>query len=119
MSPYTVSSPSVSIASSCSRSAGDCGRAKWKPCERLQPSASSASTCSAVSTPSAIGREAEAGGEAQDRVDDRVVLAVGGHAVDERLVDLDRVDRQQRLELAERRVADAEVVDREPHADAP
>ena len=60
--------------------------------------------------------EPEVAAEVDRRAHDRGVVLVAGHVHDERLVDLDLVDRQP-LEVAERRVAGAEVVDREPHAE--
>ena len=59
--------------------------------------------------------EAEVVRQRHDRPHDRRVAAVGGHARDERAVDLERL-RGHGLELPERRVADAEVVDRDPDA---
>ena len=53
-----------------------------------------------------------------DRARDRRRVAVGRQVVDERAVDLDLVDRQF-LQMAERRIAGAEIVDRDPQARAP
>src|SRR5439155_1286787 len=55
--------------------------------------------------------ESERVREAHDGLDDRRAVVVGEDAVDEGLVDLQRVDRQQLAQVAQRRVADAEVVD--------
>ena len=55
-------------------------------------------------------------GEADDRAHDRLALGVPAETVDERAVDLQRVDREP-LEVGERRVAGAEVVDDEVHAE--
>ena len=81
------------------------------------PASRRASACAASSTPSATAMHAERVGELDDRGDDRAVVAALDDAVDEGLVDLDHVDRQQVLEVRERGVADAEVVDRELHAE--
>ena len=51
-----------------------------------------------------------------DGFDDRSRRVVGQHLRDERAVDLDRVDREA-LQIAQRRVASAEIVEREPHAE--
>ena len=56
--------------------------------------------------------------ELQDRVDERRLVRSVGHAGDERAVDLEDVDREL-AQVAQRRVAGAEVVDREPDAEAP
>ena len=47
---------------------------------------------------------------------ERALLAAAGDAVDERLGDLEDVERE-RVQVAQRRVAGAEVVEREPHAE--
>src|SRR3954471_12885517 len=51
--------------------------------------------------------------ELADGRDGRVALAAGRHAVDEGLVDLERVDREA-PQVAQRRVAGAEVVEGQP-----
>src|SRR5207302_7626408 len=58
--------------------------------------------------------DAEAVGQLDDRTDDRRVVLVVEHVDDERLVDLDLVHGEA-LEVPERRVAGAEVVDGETH----
>ncbi|HEX2160444.1 MAG TPA: hypothetical protein VHF88_01320 [Thermoleophilaceae bacterium] len=63
------------------------------------------------------GADAERLGELEDRLDDGVVLAAGVHAGDEGAVDLEDVDGQQVAQVAQGRVADAEVVDREADAE--
>ena len=60
--------------------------------------------------------EPEVVAEVDRRAHDHGVVVALQHAQHERLVDLQLVDRQA-LEVAERRVAGAEVVDREPHAE--
>ena len=60
--------------------------------------------------------QAERVGEADEVGGDRRVLGVVLDALDERAVDLDHVDREA-AQLAERREAGAEVVDRDPHAE--
>ena len=60
--------------------------------------------------------EAEAVRQAGDRGDDGAVLRVHRHALHERTVDLDHVDREL-AHVAERREPGAEVVEREPHAE--
>ena len=59
-------------------------------------------------------RHLEALAEADDRAGDRGLAAVDPDPVDERAVDLEHVDREAR-QVAQRGVAGAEVVDREPH----
>ena len=66
--------------------------------------------------PSAIDLELERAREVDDHAHERALLAAAGEAVDERLGDLEDVERQ-RVQVAERRVAGAEVVEREPHAE--
>src|SRR3954452_9264708 len=61
-------------------------------------------------------RETEAVAEGDDGFGDRAVVLVAGQSVDERTVDLEAVDRQL-LEVCERRVAGAEVVDCELHTE--
>ena len=60
--------------------------------------------------------QAEPAGEADDAGDDRDVVAVGVELGRERAVDLHRVDGEA-AQVAERRVAGAEVVDREADAE--
>ena len=62
--------------------------------------------------PSATATQAERVGEADEVGRDRGVLGVVLDALDERAVDLDHVDREA-PQLAERREAGAEVVDRD------
>src|SRR5262245_34723790 len=54
-------------------------------------------------------------GQGDNGLDDLKVLAVEPHAVDERTVDLEQVDGKA-MEVAERRIAGAEVVDTELNA---
>ena len=61
--------------------------------------------------------DAERVAEVDDGLDDRRVLGVEAEAGDEPTVDLDRLDREP-LEVRERGVAGAEVVDREVQAQA-
>jgi hypothetical protein len=79
----------------------------------------SRSHCACVSMPSATTDEVEVLGDARDRLDQRQrelrALARRAEVLDERAVDLDRVDGQV-AQVGERRVAGAEVVDREPDA---
>ena len=51
-----------------------------------------------------------------DGFDDRRRSVIGEHLGDERAVDLDRIDREA-LQIAQRRVTRAEIVEREPHAE--
>src|SRR3546814_1364627 len=61
------------------------------------------------------GLHAQRLGERDDRLDDRGVAVAGDRrAAHERLVDLDLVERRL-LQIAERRLAGAEIVEREPH----
>ena len=63
------------------------------------------------------GREAELESKLDDRGDDGCVLRALAEAVHEGAVDLDDVDRHQVLEVRERGVAGAEIVDRELDAE--
>jgi hypothetical protein len=60
--------------------------------------------------------QGQPGSEPDDGADDRGVRGVVDDIVDERLVDLDDVDRQQLAEVTQRGVADSEVVDGQQHA---
>src|SRR5690606_36527988 len=60
-------------------------------------------------------RDAQRPAYGDDGLDDRLVLDVVRDLEDERAVDLQRIDRET-FELRERRVARAEIVDREPDA---
>ncbi len=90
------------------------GRAMRKPCSESQPTSRSAASCSSVSTPSATIDDAEMVAELGDHAYERAVAAAG-QLLDEGAVDLDLVDGEV-LQVGERGVAGAEVVDR--HADA-
>src|SRR5207344_165903 len=59
--------------------------------------------------------EPERAAQADDGAHDRGISTVRGQARDERAVDLEHVDREA-LEIAQARVARAEVVDGEPDA---
>src|SRR4051812_1779594 len=59
-------------------------------------------------------RQAERVTQSHDRGDDRGVVGIVTEAVDEGAVDLEGVDRQ-RLQVAERRMSGAEVVDAQTH----
>ena len=72
--------------------------------------------CSSDSTPSATTVMHEAVGEGDDRVHDEAAVGVAVEVGDEHPVDLHDVDREP-LEIAERRVAGSEVVEREHHAE--
>ena len=58
----------------------------------------------------------EVPGQVDDRPHDRQVARVGRHALHEGAVDLDLVHRQP-AQVGQRRVAGAEVVDRQPYAE--
>ena len=66
-------------------------------------------------TPSATTLQAETAREADDRLGDGGVLRIGLEVGDERDVDLQRVDREM-LQVGQRRVAGAEIVDRDGEA---
>ena len=68
--------------------------------------------------PSATGRELQDARELDHGGGERGGLAGLGDAVDERLVDLQDVDREA-ADVVQRGVAGAEVVDREPARRAP
>src|SRR4051794_29158885 len=57
-------------------------------------------------------------GEVEDHADEPGFAPAAGEAVDERLCDLEAVERQ-RVEVAEGRVPRSEVVERDPHAQRP
>src|SRR2546421_1292771 len=65
----------------------------------------------------ALGHDLHAGGPRQHDhgADDRRVLAVLADLADEGAVDLQQVDLRHLAQVPQRREADAEVVDREPH----
>ena len=107
--------PSVTAGVAPNSDAGRAGPNTW-PCASSQPNARSAANCSSVSTPSAIAHRAERVGQLDDRAADRVAVTIAPEIGDERLVDLDRVDRVV-LQRHERRRAGAEVVDHEADAD--
>ena len=75
------------------------------------------SACSLVLDALGHRLEPERVRELDDRLHDGGVLGARHDAVDEGLVDLQRVDRQQLAQVAQRGVADAEVVDRQAHAE--
>ena len=107
---------SVSAASSarmCAGSAG--GPVKW-PCMSAQPERPELDHLLLRLDALGDARQTEAVREARDRGDDRAVLGVHRHALHERTIDLDHVDRELAHE-AERREARAEVVEREAHAE--
>jgi len=62
--------------------------------------------------------DAEAGAQAGYRLDDRDVLAAVAGAGDERAVDLDPVEREA-AQVAQARIAGAEIVHRDAHAQRP
>ena len=64
------------------------------------------------------GLDRERLAELHEGVDQRLALLVVLQAQDERPVDLQRVDGEA-LQVSERGVAGAEVVDRDPHAELP
>ena len=103
----------TSFASKTSIGIGLPNRKPWKD---GQPWRSRKRRCASVSTPSAMTREAEALGQRDDRVRDRGVVGAAGQVAHERAVDLDLVERQPR-QIGERRIAGAEIVDREADAE--
>ena len=60
--------------------------------------------------------QAEALGQSDDTLGDGRIVRIGGDVTDKRLVDLQRSDRQP-FQVGERRVAGAEVVDRQADAE--
>ena len=97
-------------------SAGRAGP-KRKPWPSSHPIARSCWSCSGVSMPSATVDSRRARARLDDRVDDRGAVLLLAHPRDERPVDLQRLDREP-LEVRQRRVAGAEVVDREVEAES-
>ena len=81
-----------------------------------QPNARSRSSTSLFSTPSATTTKPEVVPEIDRRPHDHLVLLVEQEVGDEALVDL-QFGHRQSAQVAERRVAGAEVVDRQPDAD--
>ena len=94
------------------------GRMNRKPWATSQPMLRSASSCPAVSTPSATMRRLRARPESDDHADELVGVLLLAEPFHERAVDLQDVHREPR-EVGQRRVAGPEVVDREPHAELP
>jgi hypothetical protein len=72
-------------------------------------------SCSSVSTPSAMVRRPRLSGQADDGTDDGLGFPDRSKGRDEGLVDLQLVDLEA-LEVAQRGIAGAEVVDRHAHA---
>ena len=95
--------------------AGSIGRANRKPCSTSQPCFTRKSACALVSTPSRDGLQVQASGEADRRAHDRGVRVAGHQVGDERAVDFQRIELES-LQVAERRVAGAEIVERDRHA---
>ena len=79
-------------------------------------SSRSAASCSAVSMPSAITSSSSVRARSTIMPTKRALAAAGRQAVDERLGDLERVQRQ-RVQVGQRRVAGAEVVERDLDAE--
>ena len=101
-----------------SRSAAVSGFASRNPCTSLQPRARSHSSWPARSTPSAVTVTFRLLRQRQNRVRDR---RSPGRTVDvahERFVDLDAVRREAR-DVRERRIAGAEVVERDAATELP
>ena len=92
------------------------GGDRWKPWPRSQPISRSTSSWSADSMPSATTSSPSVPRELDDHAHERALLAPARDAVDERLGDLQHVERE-RAQVAERRVAGPEVVEREAHAE--
>ena len=113
--PYRRTCLREQPCSSTAWSAGT-GRLTWKPCAWVQPSALSTASCSAVSTPSAV--------VSMPSLCDSWIVAwtiaseslVPDDAFDEAAVDLDLVERE-RAQVAEARIAGAEIVHRDAHAE--
>ena len=105
--------------SRASSSAAGSGRDRWKPWAKSQPSA--VRRRELAGRLHALGHDPhpERLGHADDRLHDRgVALAVLAEVGDERAVDLERVDRVA-AQVGQRRVAGAEVVEHQPHAEPP
>ena len=62
------------------------------------------------------GLDVERMGELGDRADDRARAVAGQQVLDEAAVDLQLVEREA-LQIAERRIAGAEIVERDAHAE--
>src|SRR3954447_20413845 len=102
-------------ASHLSSAAAVSGGLHQKPCASSTPSCRSALTAASVSTPLGHRAKTQSAGHVADGADDRLVPPVGVQILDEGAVDLDDVDLKF-LQVGERGVAGAEVVDREPEA---
>ena len=98
------------------RASRSSGLAKKYPWPRSQCSSSSRSSWSARSMPSATGFRSRSCASLRIAAVSAGLAGVGVHDVHERLVDLQDVDREL-LDVVQRRVAGAEVVDREQHAE--
>ena len=100
------------LSSEMNRSSG-IGWPNRKPWPRSQPMLTSAIASEAFSRPMPTASAAEAVGEIDHGLADRRIDLVGAAADDERAVELHLGERQL-LELRQRSIALAEVVDREP-----
>ena len=98
------------------RSSAGIGRAKRKPCPTSQPSASTARRCSVVLDALGHRAQARARGPATTIAPRSSEPWPSPEPGDERAVDLDHVEREA-AQVGERRVAGAEVVDGQAHAE--
>ena len=99
-----------------SSSSNGCGRPSRKPCSSSQPRSRSQCSCSSVSTPSATMRRSRWWPRPMIEAQIAASSASWPRSCDERAVDLQPVDRQA-LEVGEARIAGAEIVDRDAHAE--
>ena len=94
------------------------GAPNRKPCTSVQPSTTRSAKLFGGLHAFAGGRQAEAGADADGRLDDRETDLLGRHVLNQRLVDLDLVELD-RAQIAEAGIAGAEVVERNANADLP
>ncbi len=115
--PRRRSAPAAGRAYQTAKSGTGIGRASRQPCPWAQPICGRRHVASS-SMPSATTSRPRCWPRSTIECDDRVVLAGAGQRPDEALVDLDLAHGQP-LEVGQRRVAGAEVVDGQPDAEVP
>ena len=98
-------------------SATGTGRENRNPWARFTFRSSSASSCSSVSTPSAITEKPERVSHRHDCRHELAVLGAASQIGHEGAIDLQLLDRES-LEVGKSRIAGAEVVHRQAHAQA-
>ena len=108
--------PSFLSLNSLSTSCADIGSANRKPCTDEQPCERSSDQLRGFLDALGGRLHAERMGEFGDRADDRAGAVAGQQVLDEAAVDLDLVEREA-LQIAQRRIAGAEIVERDADAE--